>query len=82
MGYRKEKDSLGFVEVPDSSLWGAQTQRAIDNFPISGQRFSRQFVAALAHLKRACAEVNLRHARANAIRPHWDEEMLREELGR
>ncbi len=59
MGFRKEKDSLGFVEVPDSALWGAQTQRAIDNFPISGRRFPRQFIAALAHLKRACAEVNL-----------------------
>ena len=60
MGFRKEKDSLGFVEVPDSALWGAQTQRAIDNFPISGRRFPRQFIAALAHLKRACAEVNLK----------------------
>ena len=55
---RIEKDSLGEVRVPDDALWGAQTQRAIENFPVSGRRMPRAFIAALAEVKAACAEVN------------------------
>ncbi|MBI4565399.1 MAG: class II fumarate hydratase [Planctomycetes bacterium] len=55
---RIEKDSMGSVEVPDDAWWGAQTQRAIQNFPISGLRFPRRFIEALARLKRAAARVN------------------------
>jgi len=42
--YRVEKDFLGEVKVPKDALWGVQTQRAIDNFPISGIRFGRRFL--------------------------------------
>jgi len=57
--YRTEKDSLGPVRVPKDAYFGAQTQRAVENFPVSGRRMPRAFIAALAHLKSACAEVNL-----------------------
>src|SRR5688500_17049856 len=57
-GYRTEKDSLGEVQVPDGALWGAQTQRAVDNFPISGIRFPRDFIGALGMLKYLACEVN------------------------
>lgn len=56
--YRTERDSLGEVRVPIDALWGAQTQRAIENFPISGMRFGREYIAALAAVKRACARAN------------------------
>ncbi len=57
--YREEKDSMGPVRVPAEALWGAQTQRAIENFPVSGIRFPRSFIEALGRVKRACALVNL-----------------------
>ncbi len=55
---RKEKDSMGEMEVPDDALWGASTQRAVLNFPISNLRFSRNFVAALGLIKKAAAIAN------------------------
>ncbi|HEX7897193.1 MAG TPA: class II fumarate hydratase [Planctomycetota bacterium] len=55
---RVEKDSLGEVRVPDGAFYGAQTQRAIENFPVSGRRMPRAFIAALAQVKGACAEAN------------------------
>ncbi|HEX7594556.1 MAG TPA: aspartate ammonia-lyase [Anaerolineae bacterium] len=58
MSYRTEKDSLGIVNVPSDALWGAQTQRAIENFPISGLKQYRAFVWSMATIKRAAAEVN------------------------
>ncbi len=58
MAYRTEKDSLGTVDVPSEALWGANTQRAIQNFPISGLKQYRAFVWSMALLKRAAAEVN------------------------
>ncbi|MBI3857123.1 MAG: class II fumarate hydratase [Planctomycetes bacterium] len=57
--YRSEKDTMGGVRVPKDAYYGAQTQRAVENFPVSGQRMPRYFIAAIAHLKSACAEVNL-----------------------
>src|SRR2546422_306708 len=57
--YRVEKDFLGEVKVPKDALWGVQTQRAIDNFPISGIRFGRRFLYALGLIKRACTETNV-----------------------
>ncbi len=57
--FRIEKDSLGDVHVPSSAYYGAQTQRAVDNFPISGLRFSRRFIQALGIIKQAAAEANL-----------------------
>jgi len=55
---RIEKDSMGELEVPEDALWGAQTQRAIDNFPISGLPMPRSFIAALGLVKWAAAGAN------------------------
>ena len=55
---RIEKDSMGELEVPADALWGAQTQRAINNFPISGLTMPRQFIAALGLVKWAAAGAN------------------------
>jgi len=57
--FRIEKDTMGDVRVPKDAYYGAQTQRAVENFPVSGRRMPRAFIAAIAHLKSACAEVNL-----------------------
>jgi fumarate hydratase class II len=57
-GYRTEKDSLGEMQVPEDALYGAQTQRAVENFPISGQRFGRRFIEALGLIKQSAAETN------------------------
>ena len=56
--YRTESDSLGDVRVPADALYGAQTQRAKENFPISDLRFPRRFVEALGHAKQAAARAN------------------------
>src|SRR3954468_19940949 len=55
---RAEHDTMGEVLVPDDARWGAQTQRAVDNFPISGERIDRRLIAALAAIKGAGATVN------------------------
>ena len=57
--FRIEKDSLGEMQVPKDALFGAQTQRAVENFPISGQRFGRRFIEALGVIKRSAAQANL-----------------------
>jgi fumarate hydratase class II len=56
--YRVEHDSMGDVRVPREAKWRAQTQRAVENFPISGQRIERAHIAALARIKGAAAKVN------------------------
>jgi fumarate hydratase class II len=56
--FRIEHDSMGEVRVPADALWRAQTQRAVDNFPISGLTIDRQLIAALASIKGAAARVN------------------------
>ncbi|MFB6361627.1 MAG: class II fumarate hydratase [Halobacteriales archaeon] len=56
--FRTETDSLGEVQVPADAYWGAQTQRALENFPISGQTFGRRFIRALGLVKRAAARAN------------------------
>ncbi len=56
--FRIEKDSMGEIKVPANALYGAQTQRAYDNFPISGIKFSREFIQALGYVKKAAALVN------------------------
>ena len=58
-GFRTEHDSMGELQVPADALYGAQTQRAIDNFPISGLHLPRPFIRALGLIKAAAAEVNL-----------------------
>jgi fumarate hydratase class II len=56
--FRIEHDSMGEVRVPADAKWRAQTQRAVENFPISGARLERAHIAALAHIKAAAAKVN------------------------
>ena len=74
--YRTEKDSLGEVKIPFKALWGPQTQRAINNFPISGIKmdfpFTNSFVDSLGLIKDAAAKANkslglLSTRKANAI---------------
>jgi fumarate hydratase class II len=59
-GYRMERDSMGEVRVPASAKWGAQTQRAVENFPISGVPLEASLIAALARIKGAAARANAR----------------------
>jgi fumarate hydratase class II len=88
-GFRIEKDSLGEVRVPINALYGAQTQRAVENFPISGQRFGRGFIQALGLLKKAAALTNqelgnldgsiaeaIATAAAEVAAGTWDEEFV------
>ena len=70
--HRLERDSMGELRVPADALWGAQTQRAVQNFPISGLRMPRGFIRALGLVKWAAAGANdelgvLEHDRAVAI---------------
>jgi len=57
--YRTEHDSMGELEVPADALWGAQTQRAVQNFPVSGLTMPAGFIRALGLIKEAAAKVNL-----------------------
>ena len=56
--FRVERDSMGELQVPASALWGAQTQRAVNNFPISGLRMPPAFIRALALIKWGAARTN------------------------
>ncbi|MFD6420035.1 class II fumarate hydratase [Streptomyces sp. NPDC060194] len=56
--FRIEHDSMGEVRVPADAKWRAQTQRAVENFPVSGQRIERAHIEALARIKAAAAKVN------------------------
>jgi fumarate hydratase class II len=56
--YRTERDTMGEMRVPADALYGAQTQRAVENFPISGLRFPRPFIRALGLIKSAAARIN------------------------
>ena len=57
--YREEKDSMGMVLVPKDAYYGAQTQRAVENFPISGITLPFAFIHALALIKNCAAQVNI-----------------------
>src|SRR2546429_573725 len=57
-GFRIEHDSMGDVHVPADALWGAQTERAVQNLPVSGSRIDRGLVAALGQVKATAATVN------------------------
>src|SRR5665213_3384570 len=56
--FRIEKDSMGEMKIPADAYYGAQTGRAVENFPISDLRFSRGFIAAMGLIKWSCAEIN------------------------
>jgi len=62
---RKEKDVLGEIEVPTDAYWGINTQRAIENFQISGLKFSHRFILSLAKVKKACVLSNMESADLN-----------------
>ncbi|MDP9613195.1 MULTISPECIES: class II fumarate hydratase [Streptomyces] len=85
-GYRIEHDSMGEVRVPAHAKWRAQTQRAVENFPVSGQRLERAHIEALARIKGAAALVNaelgvvdkdiaeaIRQAAAEVAEGRWDD---------
>jgi fumarate hydratase, class II len=87
--FRLERDSLGEMRVPEQALYGAQTQRAAENFPISGIRFPRSFIAAMGTVKKAAAEANLElgqldsrigeavvAAAGEVIEGRWDDEFV------
>jgi fumarate hydratase class II len=87
--YRMEKDSLGEVKVPEDRLYGAQTQRAVENFPISGHRPHRAFIWSLGAIKLAAARVNqslkllspafsdvIQKASIEIMEGHWDAEFV------
>src|SRR5690349_4249050 len=57
--FRTERDSMGELQVPADALWGAQTQRAVENFPISGLTLPPEFIASLGLIKQAAARANL-----------------------
>jgi len=85
-GFRVERDSMGEVRVPAGAKWGATTQRAIENFPVSGLRLAREHIEALARIKAAAATVNaelgivdaqtaaaIRQAAEEVARGDWDD---------
>jgi fumarate hydratase class II len=65
--FRTEHDSMGEVQVPAAALWGAQTQRAVDNFPISGRPIDRRLIRALALVKAEAAVVNAKRRDVPAV---------------
>ncbi|MFE9847881.1 class II fumarate hydratase [Streptomyces sp. NPDC005576] len=84
--FRVEHDSMGEVRVPADAKWRAQTQRAVENFPVSGQRLERAHIEALARIKAAAAKVNaglgvldpevaeaIRGAAAEVAEGRWDD---------
>src|SRR5947207_6059209 len=56
--FRVERDSMGEIKVPAEALWGAHTQRAVQNFPVSGLTMPRPFIGALGLVKQTAARVN------------------------
>ncbi len=87
--YRTEYDSMGEVQVPVDAMYGASTARAVENFPVSGLRFPREFIKALGRIKLAAAKVNgalkkldsghaalIRQASAELAEGQWDDQMV------
>lgn len=68
MDYRREHDSMGEVLVPEERLWGAQTQRSLENFRIGSEKMPGELISALVLLKKACAAANLRAGKLDALR--------------
>ena len=68
--FRIESDSMGELSVPEDALWGPQTQRAVQNFPVSGLTMPREFIRALGLVKEAAAIANLeRGGKSSDL--HW-----------
>ena len=68
MDYRIEHDTMGEVRVPSDRLWGAQTQRSLENFPIGTEKMPPEIIRAFAVLKAAAAEANARLGKLDAAR--------------
>jgi fumarate hydratase class II len=68
---RTERDALGDVRIPAGALWGAATQRALENFPVSGERFPRRFLQALGWIKAAAATANAELGELDPARARW-----------
>ncbi len=79
--FRIERDSLGELQVPQDALYGVQTQRAVENFPISGLRPWRAFIWSMAAIKRAAAEVNRDLGLLDAERAHAIVQAAKEVMG-
>ena len=77
-GTRKERDSMGELEVPADALWGASTERARRNFPVSGERFPRRFLEALGWIKAAAAAANGSLGELDRERAAWIERAAEE----
>ena len=75
---RIERDSMGQMQVPADAYYGAQTQRAVLNFPVSGYRFGRGFIRALGLIKYAAAEANRSLGKLDAQRAAWIQQAARE----
>lgn len=75
---RTERDSMGEMELPDDALYGASTQRARLNFPISGYPLPAAFLHGLGLVKLACARVNARQGRLDTRKAAWIEQAARE----
>jgi hypothetical protein len=69
MSFRIEHDSMGEVRVPKDALWRAQTQRAVENFPISGTPIEPALIRAIGHVKAAAAKANFDLGVPPATRP-------------
>ena len=83
MDYRIERDSMGEVKVPENALFGAQTQRSVNNFKIGIEKMPSEIIRALILVKRACAEVNFRagkldEEKKNAIKSACDELLMKD----
>ncbi len=77
-GFRIERDSMGEMKVPADAMYGASTARAVENFPISGIRFPREFIKALGRIKHAAAEVNRDLGKLDARRAELIDQAARE----
>ena len=73
---RTETDSMGPIEVPANALWGAQTQRSLENFRIGGHRFPREMIRALGVVKKCAAEANLELGELDMLSPEERQALL------
>jgi fumarate hydratase, class II len=76
--FRTERDSMGEMRVPIDAYYGAQTARAVENFPISDLRFNRRFIAAMGLIKFCCAEVNAKLGLIDATRKNLIQQSAQE----
>ncbi len=76
MSFRTESDSMGPIEVPADKLWGAQTQRSLQNFKIGGHTFTRPMIRALGVVKKCAAQANIELGELDALEPDDQKALL------